>query len=283
MRYLPLAALFLLGAGLTVYAWWRREARHRAVERLRSNDAQEEIRILRRQTPLIRRYLWSAVLVALAVAVALLWGLGWPWSYSLALAMISGLLAWQVDGLIYAGRLLRLEQQLADAIDLMVAAVKSGSTLQGAIESAAAESKQPLRAQLEEILGRIRLGDVPSEVFLDFADRTSLETFRIYSLTLAVNWEVGGRLSQTLANVGRTIRDRIEMTRRINAVTLQSRLSIGSILVVTYFIAALMWRNDPQRMVGFVNSIIGQSLVCTAMVLQGVGIIWISRLSRPKF
>lgn len=283
MIVFPLAALFLLGAGLTAYAWWRTEARSRAAERLHSGEALVDRVESPREPPLVRRYFWVAWLVVPWLAALFRWGLDWPWAYSVVLAAISGLMVWQIDGLVYAWRLLRLEQQLADAIDLMVAAVKSGSTLQGAIESAAAESRQPLRAQLEQILGRIRLGDVPSDVFLDLADRTSLETFRIFSLTLAVNWEVGGRLSQTLANVGRTIRDRIEMTRRINAVTLQSRLSIGSILVVTYFIAALMWRNDPQRMVGFLNSLIGQSLVCTAMALQGIGIVWISRLSRPRF
>ena len=65
--------------------------------------------------------------------------------------------------------------------------------------------------------------------------------------------------------------------------TTQARLSVVSIMLVTYFIAALMWRNDPDRMSQFLQSMVGQALVAAAIVLQAVGIIWISRLSRPRF
>jgi tight adherence protein B len=278
------AALLLAGAGLTVFAWWRQGLRSRAVERLFvGNAALVDEPVVERAPRVIVRAWWLAFVAAPLLYAGLAFGLRWPWTYAVVLGVLAGLLVWQLDVLIHAWRLLRIEQQLADAIDLMVAAVKAGSTLQSAMESALGETRRPLQPQLEELLGRIRLGDDPVEAFTALSDRIPLETFRIFSLTLAVNWEVGGRLSQTLANVGRTIRDRIEMTRRVNAVTLQSRLSIVSILVVTYFIAALMWRNDPERMAGFLASVVGQSLTCTAMVLQGVGILWINRLSKPRF
>jgi hypothetical protein len=34
---------------------------------------------------------------------------------------------------------------------------------------------------------------------------------------------------------------------------------------------------------GFLSSLVGQGLVATAMILQAVGIVWISRLSTPRF
>jgi tight adherence protein B len=233
--------------------------------------------------PALRRYRWIAAVTAVLVGVLLVFVLNWPIGFGIALAIITGLLGWQVEQWWHARRIRRLEEQLADAIDLMVAAVKAGTSLQGALESAASNAPQPLKTQLDEVVGRIRFGDDPVEALSELELRVPLETFRLFSLTLAVNWQVGGRLALTLANVGRTVRDRIELSRRMVAMTTQARLSVISILAVTYFLAALMWRNDPARMQAFLLSGIGQSATVGAMLLQGIGVVWISRLSQMKF
>ena len=49
--------------------------------------------------------------------------------------------------------------------------------------------------------------------------RVPLETFRLFAAALTVHQEVGGSLAPTLATVGRIIRDRIELTRRIRSLT----------------------------------------------------------------
>ena len=90
-------------------------------------------------------------------------GLGWivslPLAFAGALAGIAGLLAMQTDATWLAWRHDRIENQLADAIDLMVAAVKVGSSIQNALEYAAADAPAPLGPQLEDVVGRIRYGD----------------------------------------------------------------------------------------------------------------------------
>lgn len=49
---------------------------------------------------------------------------------------------------------LRLETQLSDAIDLMVAALQAGAAVNAALENAARETRAPLKPYLEELLGR---------------------------------------------------------------------------------------------------------------------------------
>ena len=109
-----------------------------------------------------------------------------------------------------------------------------------------------------------------------------LETFLLFSSALSVHWEVGGSLAPTLATVGRTIRDRIEISRRIRAMTTQARVSIISVLGVTYFIAAVMWFNDPDRMQGFLSTNVGSFFVATAVMMQALGIVWSAHLSRCR-
>jgi tight adherence protein B len=165
----------------------------------------------------------------------------------------------------------------------MVSSLKVGAALQTALESALRESRAPLRPQLEEVVGRIRLGEDPRTAFAGLAERVPLETFQLFVTALAVHWDVGGSLTGTLATVGRTIRDRTEISLRLQSLTTQARASVIAVLLTTYFIALLMWRSDPPRMTHFLAADVGQWMAGISIVLQGIGIVWISHLRNVRY
>jgi tight adherence protein B len=289
----PLIAALLVMAGGFAAVWWllRRAYIDRMVsERLADADRDDDRKIDEpHEAPRrpfrhpLQRYYWAAPLSGVLCSLLLALTASVPWVLSFALGTLSGMLAWQLESVLAARRVRLLEQQLADALDMMIAAVKSGASLLSAIGSAQQQASQPLRAEFDFLAGRVRLGDEPSAALSDLAERVPLESFELFTQALAVNWTVGGQLSATLASIARTVRDRIELTRRMHSMTMQSRLSVISVMAVTYFLGALMWRNDPERMGGFLSSLIGQWAVAVAVVLQGVGVLWISLLSRPRF
>ncbi|HWL08126.1 MAG TPA: type II secretion system F family protein [Planctomicrobium sp.] len=273
-----------LAIGLTGIAVFARRRRYQEeafrLLHLEEERATERGRFTLR--PLIRSYPWVPWLLSILVG-GILGGIGLAPLFTFVFAILVGLIGMQINSLIVQRRYNRLESQLADSISLMIAAVNVGASLQTALENALQESQRPLRILLDEVVGRIRYGDDPIDVMNGLRQRVPLETFHLFSTSLAINWRVGGGLAQTLAKVERTIRDRIETTRRVQAMTTQVRGSVMGVLLVTYFIAALVWRNNPDRMVAFLNSFVGQIAVVAAIGLQGIGIVWISWMSRPKF
>ena len=283
--YVLATGILLVGIVATVYALRRSQDAQRARLRLSefgTEDGSDEP-VRSDVSRIMRRRRWLALLAGGVVGTLVLAIFSWPWPYAMAFSLMSGLVVWQLEEWFFQRRLQKAEHQLADSIDMIIAAVKAGASLQSAMQSAVENTPAPWKEEMEEVVGRIRYGDDPIEVLTELSDRVSLETVRLFAQTLAVNWSVGGRLSQTLANVARTIRDRLELSQRMHAMTTQARLSVVSVIAVTYFIGALMWRNDPDRMGEFLTSMIGQGLVATAMILQAVGIVWISRLSTPRF
>ena len=70
-----------------------------------------------------RRYRASPWLLGLAAAATLHFALGWSLAFVVAVALIVGLLGAQLEGYLAGQRIARIETQLADAIDLMVAAL----------------------------------------------------------------------------------------------------------------------------------------------------------------
>lgn len=281
----PVLAI-LAAAALILLLWWavRRRRYQLARERLTldiiPDTEAEEVVPARR---VLRRARWAPWLAGLILGLILFYAVHVPLVYCVAFALLASLLGGWLESLLVERRALLIEIQLADTIDLMVGALRAGAGLSSALDNARLESRAPLREQLEEVVGRIRLGDDPREVFEDLTERVPLETFRLFATALSVHWEVGGGLAPTLATVGRTIRDRIELSRRVRAMTAQSRVSILGVLAATYAIAAIIWANDPPRMRAFLFSPVGSWLVAGAIVLQGIGIIWSAALARVRY
>ena len=131
--------------------------------------------------------------------------------------------------------------------------------------------------------GRIRLGDDPRVAVSELQVHVPLETFRLFATSLAIHWEVGGSLATTLTTVGRTVRDRIEVSRRIRAQGVESHASVAVVLIIAYVLAFLMWRTNPDRLDAFVRSSVGTTLVAAVIALQAIGLVWMSRLSRSRY
>ncbi len=222
-------------------------------------------------------------MVGFLAAVLLHFALGWALPFVIAVGLILSLLGGQLESYLAVRQTARIENQLADAIDLMVAALGAGAGLTDALENATRESRPPLRFQLEDVVGRIRFGDDPRTVYQGLTQRVPLETFLLFSSALAVQSETGGSLAPTLASVGRTIRDRIEIARRIRSNSSQSEVSTLAVLMLTYFIALVVWRTNPEQMKQFLATSIGQWAVAGTILLQAVGLLWMALLSRLRF
>ncbi len=232
---------------------------------------------------LARRWIWVPWAFGIALALTIWILTGWPVQYLLAIGAVAALLSSQLESFFFTQHVAKLETQLADSIDIMVGALSAGAAVGPAIDAATQEMDAPLKPYLVEISGRIRLGDAPVEVFRSLADRVTLETFLLFSSALAVHWEVGGRLAPTLASVGRTIRDRIDVTRRIQSNIAQSQFSTFAIIGLIYLIAVIVWRNGPEPMQEFVTSRVGSWFVAGSIMLQAVGIAWMNIISKPRF
>ncbi len=277
--------LALVGASAGVFYALRKQRERRLslerLERVFTIEEPDEPPIAAR--PILARRPWIAWATGLTFAFGMHFLFGFRWVYSGSAGLMISLLGGQVEAMFVERRMQKIETQLADAIDLMVGGLRAGAGVLNCLENAAHETRSPLKPQLDEVVGRVRLGDDAQDVFQALAARVPLETFMLFSSALAVHWEVGGSLAPTLATVGRTIRDRIELTRRIRSMTAQSRMSIIGVLIATYAIAGIMWSNDPDRMERFLISDVGSAFSAGAVALQAVGIVWSSAIARIKF
>lgn len=253
--------------------------RSRALERLFDDDRVDlpgETRAA--VVPIVRPRRWVGPLAFALAAVAFV-ALDFPPEIAVTAALVVGALGWIVDRLLVARTAGRLEAQLGDAIDVVTGALGAGVSVTEALEHAARESAEPLRTQLTMLCRRLRLGDDPHAAIEELSERAPLETYRLFTFTLSTHWDVGGSLTPTLATVGRAIRDRTEIERRVRAQAVESQLSVVGILAITYGLLAIQWAGDPGRMEGFLLSAVGTYATAGVLALQALGLVWMTRLS----
>jgi tight adherence protein B len=178
-----------------------------------------------------------------------------------------------------SARQIDAEEKLADVVDLVVSALRAGVALLDALEAGKQEARPPLRAWLEEMTGRLRLGDAPAQVFDEMSRRIPLESYRLFCFILAVQWESGGSLAATLSTVGRSIRDRLEILRRVKAQAAEAQFSVIGVLGIVYVLGYLLWRADPTRMEELLAWPPGTALAIACIALQALGLVWMRRLA----
>ena len=267
--------------GALVWYWRHTFIREKIRERLIADEDATALAELT-ERPFARRHYILPWIGGTIITALLIWGISCPTNIAVAVGIVTALILTQVDAWILEIRQSRIESQLADCIDMLVASVQAGASLQSALEAASNDMGQPLRRELQEMVARLRLGDAPTDVFELLRQRVPVETFRLFCTTLSVNWEVGGGLANTLASIGQTIRDRMTIARQIRTLSTQGRITTMVVLGITYFLGAMMWQADPSRMYGFLGTDAGQWLVTVALLLQGIGIALVAKFSRPK-
>ena len=232
------------------------------------------------QRPLIREQPVLPWIVGLLACLLLLVLLDMPLWIAAATAAVLGVGTGIFLRFLNERRLARFQFQLADAIDLMVSTLRAGGGLTDALRGAAQESGRPLRRYLQELVERVRLGEEPERVLVNLEERIPLESFRLFSFTLAAHWRGGGSLATTLSNVGRSIRDRVDVARRVSSQAIETQVSVIFVMGITYALALFMWFTYPDRVEAFTGSELGGMFVGLAVLLQGVGLFWISRTTR---
>jgi tight adherence protein B len=279
--------LLLIAAGGAALELFRRARLKRiCIERLKGSLAdatQSAPAPSQRIKPFPRRYPYIGPIAGAVAAAIVYYLLGLPLPFAIGTGLLIGVLAGILESIVAGRKIAAIEGQLADSIDLMVGALQAGTALLKAFDAALAEAKQPIRAELQELTGRIRLGESPQSALAHLAARVPLETFRLFSISLAVHWETGGAVSTMLSGVARSIRDRIETTRRVRAQSIEVQISVAVVLLICYGLGVVMYNANPDQLKGFLLSPIGSYIGGGVIALQAAGVLWVAMLSATKY
>ncbi len=118
-----------------------------------------------------------------------------------------------------------MEEQLPDAIDLMVRSLRVGHPFSSAVNIVAKEIPDPLGSEFGIISDEAAYGREMTESLKSLAERVETQDFRFLAVAVAIQSQSGGNLAEILEGLSRVVRARFRLFRRVRAITSEAKWS----------------------------------------------------------
>ena len=141
-------------------------------------------------------------------------------------------------------RLGMIEEQLPDAVELMVRSLRVGHPFTSAMQIVAKEVPDPLGSEMGVISDESAYGRDVGEALKHMAERLDMQDLRFLAVAVTIQQTSGGNLAEILDGLAKVIRARFKLFRRVKAITAEAKWS-GMFLSV-FPIGALVMINVIQ-------------------------------------
>jgi tight adherence protein B len=122
-------------------------------------------------------------------------------------------------------RMAMIEEQLPDAVELMVRSLRVGHPFTNAITIVSKEIQDPLASEFGVIADEAAYGRDIGEALKDMAERLDMQDMRFLAVAVTIQQQSGGNLAEILAGLAKVIRARFRLFRRVKAITAEAKWS----------------------------------------------------------
>jgi tight adherence protein B len=175
-------------------------------------------------------------------------------------------------------RVIKVEEQLVGGLELLGNCLRSGLTLQQALELLVRELPPPISQEFSIVLAETRLGVDLIAALSNMAKRLDSTIVAILATGIAVTKRCGGDLTEIFQNISSTISEQANIEGKLNAVTAQGRFQ-GLILgIMPFALIVVLYFVDPAH----VNTLFGYQMglwaVASVVIMVGLAQLWIRKL-----
>lgn len=170
-------------------------------------------------------------------------------------------------------RLDLLEEQLPDAVELMVRSLRVGHPFSSAIGIVAKEIPDPLGTEFGVISDEAAYGRDVSESLKALAERMDMQDLRFLAVAVSIQQQSGGNLAEVLDGLAKVIRSRFKLFRRVKAITAEAKWS-GMFLSGFPILAMVMiqiikpdYYDEVKETAYFIPTALGVGVVLTINVI----------------
>jgi tight adherence protein B len=122
-------------------------------------------------------------------------------------------------------RMSLIEEQLPDAVELMVRSLRVGHPFSSAISIVAKEVPDPLGTEMGMIADEAAYGRDMSDSLKALAERIDMQDLRFLAVAVTIQQQAGGNLAEILDGLAKVIRSRFRLFRRVKAITAEAKWS----------------------------------------------------------
>jgi len=222
--------------------------------------------------------------LSLQVVVALgIGAIGYVLSGTIVLGILAAVLGWFAPRWFVSYRqgvrLRAFNDQLGDALNLMVNGLRSGYSVMQAMEAVSREMPSPIAIEFSRIVQEVQIGISLDQALANMMRRIKSDDLDLVVTAINVQREVGGNLAEILDVISFTIRERVRIKGEIRTLTAQGRYSGYVISLLPIGLALVLFCvNKPYVSRLFTSGWCGWAMVVCGLLMIGTGFIAIQKI-----
>ena len=163
------------------------------------------------------------------------------------------------------------EEQLPEAIDMIVTSMRAGYSFQAAMRFIGEEMPAPLGPEFARFYDEQRLGVEVRTALLGIQERLHSLDFKMLATAVLIQRETGGTLSDILANIAILMRERVTVRAQIETLVSEPKMSarvLAAAPVVVYFGLLLL---NPEYVEPLTTTGLGRAMLSVAAASVVIG------------
>lgn len=258
----------LLVNGDRLYAWFGRKM-----------TTECEIMIVKLDTMFISvtlenamRYFLFYQIGLFVLGVFLLWpSVGGGFCFGLLFVYVGWKIPGRVIDVLQKRRITRFVLQMVDGLSLMSNAMRSGLNVPQALQLVTDELPNPIAQEFTLVMSQNKLGVTLEDAMSNLSIRMPHDDIEMFTTSVNILKETGGNLAETFDSISYTIRERIKVESKIQAMTAQGVMQGVIVVLMPFALGAILYTIDPERISPMFTTLPGWIMLLFMMTLQAIG------------
>jgi len=179
-------------------------------------------------------------------------------------------------------RLTRMEKQLPEALDLVTRALRAGHSFASGVQMIGDEMAEPIAGEFRMVADEVNFGVSLQQALTNLSERVPLTDLRYFVVSVLIQRDSGGNLTEVLGNLSRLIRERLKLLARVRVLSSEGRLSAWILSLMPFALAALVNTFNPEFMSPLWTDPIGQTVLKYMLVVMLVGIVLLRKIVKIR-
>ena len=175
-------------------------------------------------------------------------------------------------------RMDRFQQQLPDALDLMSRALKAGHTFAGGMRMVADEFDNPIGEEFRTTIDEINFGMDVDRAMLNLQERVEVPDLKFFIVSVNIQRETGGNLSEIISNIARLVRERFVLFGKVRILSAEGRISALLLSALPFGISGILYLINPGYISLLWTHDLGRSMAWAAIISMAFGITIMRRM-----
>jgi tight adherence protein B len=172
----------------------------------------------------------------------------------------------------------RFAEQLPDALQVVASALRSGHSLPGALAVVVESASEPMKSEMQRVVADEQLGVPLEKSMLVVAERMASRDVEQFALVAELQRQAGGNAAEVVDRVAETVRERFDLKRLIQTLTMQGRMSRWIVSALPIGIVLLLQIENPHYLHPLLGSTAGKVVFGLAAAWAVAGSFVIKRI-----